>query len=245
MIFETLSGLLPRELFIARQPLLSYKELKPAETIDVDSLSQEELFQLYELGRKVSTKRGHVAVAYTQLPDEFFDKNTPKFKNVIFTQAYEDSTLPEGMIVNPTIEIPDDANWVASIEGCGSLPPQLYMVMLRPKTVILNGIAIDRDGNKSPLSGRIVDGITSLIIEHESHHLQGKTALDYPDRFVDFPNVKKSDWNGFDAIYRMNGRSVPKMISNHIKEGINRWLVYRNDRFVVISPDGKELYTFS
>ena len=75
-----------------------------------------------------------------------------------------------GVIINPTIT-ESDGEWVFD-EGCLSIPG-LYVEMVRPKTVLVNGW--DLDGNELSFEA---DELFARLIQHELDHLHGVLMFD-------------------------------------------------------------------
>ncbi len=74
------------------------------------------------------------------------------------------------VVFNPEI-VESDGEWVYE-EGCLSIPG-LYVVMVRPKTVLLRGIGLD--GNPVELEA---DEVQARMFQHELDHLNGVLMTD-------------------------------------------------------------------
>ena len=92
-------------------------------------------------------------------------------ERVIVMDISEDQSAAR-VFINPEIKIIDEALG-AYDEGCLSVPG-FYETVQRPSIVEVT--ALDRDGG---IFTELLDGLTSICLQHEIDHLEGKLFVDY------------------------------------------------------------------
>ncbi|WP_100444872.1 peptide deformylase [Glycomyces xiaoerkulensis] len=99
-----------------------------------------------------------------------------------------------GHMVNPVLELPDEATQDDELEGCLSLPGGMYYTTPRRLRAVCRG----RDLRGEPVEVR-GEGFMARCLQHETDHLDGRLfidRLDAADRRRMLADLELQDWYG-------------------------------------------------
>lgn len=197
-------------------PLLQSGQVESAENIfGPENLDSKQLQLMRLMGKAFSEKRDDAElkmVAFTQISPEVFEffGVDPSLRNAVYlsrkVETEEDLLfieqderpiyLPESLLINPELAVPDDKDRVICFEGCGSINyGNLWMYVSRPKNITVKAFLYNPDiGADSPI---FVTGIKSKdvgggVIHHEVDHLNGYDATNSPNTDFYDPFTDKS-----------------------------------------------------
>lgn len=225
---------------LASEPLLQHGDLKKANNIDSpEKISLPLLNSWLTFAQDTCNMQGFQCLAFTELPETTreilgFSKKLPP--RVIYHRS---SMSNKGQfIINPTINTNFPKNPLIPIfEGCGSIKHgKLWYYIKRPGVLTVrgwfyDGISYYKDMIKS------ADPYIDLTI-HETDHLDGKTAIDFPNLFCDLQSEKT--WSLIRKWYPYTPEEMSSIIDETSPDGL---LSYNRKRqkFVIVDSQGKYL----
>jgi len=178
-----------------RTILIQHGNLTNTVTTPETEINKEGCQSLLELSEKICKKDKYCGLAMNQIPLELIKQQTEYrgHHRIIFLrpEGGKSSITKDTLIVNPQIEIKtrDTYFW---LEGCGSVDfGQTLMLVARPANFKLKGLfyvsGMDIPEHKEVDSENLNRFNAG---QHEINHLDGKTALDFPDRLFPFNDEK-------------------------------------------------------
>ena len=226
---------------LTNEPLLQHGELRAARPIaHPEKLSVASLHSWLSFAQSVCDTQGFQCLAFTELPKTtqevlgFFATLPPR---VIYYRT--DVSQKGQLIINPIIDtdFPDNPS-IPMFEACGSIEHgKLWHFIERPASKTIKGWFYNGKSYREQII-EPTDPYVDLSI-HETDHLDGKTALNFPHIICDLQSRK-----AWALIRKWYGNYSPKemraMITDACPNGIlsfNR----ANQKFVLVTAEGKFL----
>lgn len=233
-------------------PLIRHHALKPVPETNVYRLGPDILYRTHGLMEKLThPPSAYIALAHNQIPFTLLqseDLPSIHFRILFLTTCTHegidtnnsDNSQSHGCLwINPSIN--STRELICRDEGCGSLPADLSMFILRPKHSAISGYRWFPGEDRPSFEMLTIDEGTSATFAHELRHLDGFTAAD------DHP----LDWRGslrlFDHNHDMANLYLTLPDYVDISRRVNKnWLVTNQvtNRLEVIDSDGNFLGNF-
>ena len=143
--------------------ILIFSDSRLREVAQVVKIFDEELKSLSEDLLETMYEFKGIGLAATQI-------GVPK--RILVIDISEEKNEPQ-VFINPKIKILEEKEKAGYEEGCLSVP-SFYEEVIRPINVEIS--FNDLDGKEKKIKPA---GLLSVVIQHETHHLDGKLMMDY------------------------------------------------------------------
>lgn len=188
-----------------RTILIQHGNLANTVTTPETEINKEGCQSLFELSKKICKKDKYCGLAMNQIPLELIKQHTgyQDYHRIIFLrpEGEESSVTEDTLIVNPQIEIKTRDTYFG-LEGCGSVDfGQTLMLVERPADFKLKGLFY-MSGMGIPKYEEVESKNLKYFnaSQHEIDHLDGKTALDFPNRLLVFDPLNEKCLNIINAV---------------------------------------------
>lgn len=228
--------LLNNRLFQLKQ----YQDLQPArEILDADLQDRRILSGLFHMGQAICFTRGFDALAFTQITKQTFEHFgfSRYFTNAIYMGHEHTGQFHDSLILNPQIEVKPGTPYMAVVESCGSIDDcQTSMVIKRPQSVVLSGIVFHPRTGSIAVKNVPVEWLSAALLDHENVHLEGNSALAYPETICDIATFR-NNWDPLNSLYAREHSTVTEHIHYVAREKRKNFLIIRNNTPVYLSPE--------
>lgn len=236
-------------------PLLQTGEFGAAPPIESpEVIPWEQLDRLHLLGYHLTNENDLLAIAYTQIPDQFYQllRVDLGYRRIIYlshkriyaqyaaTDRYE---LSGTLLINPRVSVDQGVSYFVNFEGCGSIrQATLKMAVARPSQVALESFVWRPEFSSPAHITDLAYGKAAAFLVHEHTHLEGQDATRTPDFLLDPFYPLPPSIGG--RVLTYDGREIQEEIGRVRKSHLG-WLVHRGGSLVVTDLRGNTRYPFT
>lgn len=177
-----------------KELLVTYNNLQHANPVENPGLLEPDtLSGLLTVARTLCRDNSYAAIAFNQIPQRLLENTGLVTINPSIIYLHDsDSDAEPGiggqLLINPKIILESNRNY-RSFEGCGSITDEYgnipFMLVLRPNMLTGTAFVWKHGWDEPKKSIFTAHGQTAALADHEMHHLEGYSALSFPENLVD------------------------------------------------------------